>query len=145
MKQTIAIVHGPNLNWLGKRETALYGKVSWGEVWERLQARAAQEKLRMIYFHSNSEGALLDYLQNLEENVGGILLNAGAYSHTSIALRDGVASLSVPVVEVHITKLQKREPFRHFSYLADVVVGSITGFGTDGYFLGLALLKTLLQ
>lgn len=145
MTKTVALVHGPNLNWLGKREPHFYGKSSWGGVWENLQQRAAEENITLTYFQSNSEGALLDHLQSLETKAAGLLLNAGAYSHTSIALRDCVASLSVPVVEVHITKLQKREPFRHFSYLADVVVGSIIGFGTDGYFLGLALLKTLLQ
>lgn len=145
MSKAIAIVHGPNLNRLGKRETTLYGKKSWSEVWEQLQSRAAEAEIVLTYFQSNSEGALIDHLQGLDEKVGGILLNAGAYTHTSIALRDGVASLSVPVVEVHITRLQKRESFRHVSYLTDVAAGTITGFGTDGYFLGLALLKTLLQ
>src|SRR3989344_3623051 len=135
-----AVLNGSNLNWLGKRERAIYGLESWGAIWNRLQKWAPSQDANLTYFQSNSEGTLIDTLQEIDSKVDGVVFNPGAYAHTSIALRDCVASLKVPVVEVHLSKIQQRETFRHHSYIADVAQGCITGFGEQGYFLGLELL-----
>ena len=136
-----AVLNGSNLNWLGKRERAIYGLESWGAIWNRLQKWAPSQDANLTYFQSNSEGTLIDTLQEIDSNVDGVVFNPGAYAHTSIALRDCVASLRVPVVEVHLSKLSKREKFRQFSFIADVAQITIVGFGADGYLLGLTWLK----
>lgn len=140
-----AIINGPNLNRLGKREPKIYGLQSWNQIWEDLLAWAQKENITLQYFQSNHEGDLIDKLQEWEGRVDGIVMNPGAYAHTSIALRDCVAGLDKPVVEVHITKTQRRESFRRNSYISDVAATFISGFGVKGYFLGLALLKYLVQ
>jgi len=141
----IAVVNGPNLNWLGKREPKIYGSLSWKNIWEDLQTKAEKRDIPLIHFQSNSEGGLIDRLQELDSEVQGVLFNPGGYAHTSVALRDCVASLRIPVVEVHITKVQKREVFRHRGLTAEAADACITGFGADSYFLGLELLQTLVQ
>lgn len=132
------ILNGPNLNWLGKRETALYGALSMEQVMLDIQRRYPD--VYFTYYQSNHEGDLIDRLQEpLEqqarglEDITGIVLNAGGYSHTSVALRDAVAMCPVPVVEIHITDISQRESFRHVSLLTDVCAHSIVGHGTDGY------------
>ncbi|MDP2599211.1 MAG: type II 3-dehydroquinate dehydratase [Deltaproteobacteria bacterium] len=137
----ISIVHGPNLNWLGKRETAIYGTQTWEAIFAGLQAWGKKNEVALSWFQSNHEGVLIDYLQKVDSEVDGVLINPGAYSHTSIALRDCVASLDLPVIEIHLSKLQKREAFRHHSYIAEVAQATIAGFGPKGYMLGLELLK----
>lgn len=140
-----AIVHGPNLNWLGRRETQIYGSHSWEMIWEQLIKWSEKNSSKLVFFQSNSEGALIDYLQSCDNEFDGILLNPGAYTHTSIALRDCVACLRPPVVEVHFSNIYLRESFRHCSYIAEVAKASILGFGKEGYFLGLELLQYLVQ
>lgn len=145
MKRSFAVINGPNLNWLGKREPKVYGAKSWDQIAQQLETWAKATESNLIFFQSNSEGALIDYLQSVSSQVEGIVFNPGAYAHTSIALRDCVAMLPVPVVEVHLTPIHQRESFRRHSYLADVSIACITGFGDKGYFLGLELLRYLLK
>jgi 3-dehydroquinate dehydratase-2 len=133
----ILVLHGPNLNLLGRREPALYGTVSLQQIDKALaeQARAAGFGVRI--FQSNHEGELVDLIQAHGPEVAGLVINAAALTHTSIALRDAVLGVGVPAVEVHLSNIHRREPFRHQSFLADVVVGQVLGFGPASYRLGL--------
>lgn len=135
MDGRIVILNGPNLNWLGKRDVTLYGTLSMEQV--MLDIQRCYPDVYFTYYQSNHEGDLIDQLQQpLEpghEPVAGIVLNAGGYSHTSVALRDAVALCPVPVVEVHITDISQRETFRRVSLLTDVCTHSIIGHGTNGY------------
>ena len=125
----ILILNGPNLNLQGRRDPEVYGTETFEEFLERL--RAGFQGVEFGYFQSNVEGELIDALQRAEGRYDGVVLNAGGYTHTSVALRDAVAAVSVPVVEVHISSILAREEFRHVSLLAPVVKGSIMGFGLD--------------
>jgi 3-dehydroquinate dehydratase-2 len=132
----IVIINGPNLNLLGKREPAIYGTRSMEQVLVEMQR--AHMDIHLTYLQSNHEGDLIDWIQehgcaSLEKEVDGIVLNAGGYTHTSVALRDAVACAQVPVVEVHISDISQREEFRRTSLLTDVCAHSIIGHGTDGY------------
>ena len=129
----ISIVNGPNLNLIGSRETAIYGDISLNTYFKNL--KKLYNTIEFDFFQSNVEGELIDYLQQCTAN--GIILNAGGYTHTSVAIRDCVAAISTPVVEVHISNLKKREDFRHESLISDVVEGCIFGFGLEGYRLAL--------
>ena len=128
----ILILNGPNLNLLGRREPAIYGNRSFEDYLEELRKRFPQD--RLVYVQSNHEGDLIDTLQEYGfGKVAGIVFNAGGYSHTSVSLRDAVAAIEAPVVEVHISDITKREPFRRTSLLTDVAACSITGHGLQGY------------
>lgn len=127
----ILIINGPNLNLLGKREPEIYGPRSFDDFYHELKSQFSG--IHFDYFQSNHEGALLDKLHEAGFSADGIVLNAGAYTHTSIALADAVAAITAPVVEVHISNVHAREPFRHHSYLAATCAGSITGLGLEGY------------
>ena len=135
----IVILNGANLNCLGRREPAIYGRKSMEQV--MLELQQAYPDIHFTYYQSNHEGDLIDRLQeplvesqkSKVESISGIVLNAGGYTHTSVALRDAVALCPVPVVEVHISDISKREPFRRISLLTDVCAHTITGHGTDGY------------
>jgi len=130
---TVLVINGPNLNLLGEREPAVYGSATLADV-EALCAAAAQRHgLVAECRQSNHEGALIDWVQEGRRGIAGIVLNAGGYTHTSIALRDAVSACRVPVVEVHISDIRAREPFRHHSYLADVVTHHVIGRGVEGY------------
>ena len=129
----VIIINGPNLNLLGKREPSVYGTESFETYFKVLKSKFPQVKL--TYFQSNIEGELIDQLQN--SKVDGIILNAGGYTHTSVALRDCIAAISTPVVEVHISNIAARESFRHESLLTPVCNGCIFGFGLDSYKLAL--------
>ena len=128
----ILIVNGPNLNLLGSRETQIYGNVSFADFLTELKSKSSAE---ISYFQSNVEGELINVLQDADAD--GIILNAGGYTHTSVALRDCIAAISTPVVEVHISNITARESFRHESMLSPVCVGCIFGFGMKGYELAL--------
>lgn len=130
----ILVLNGPNLNLLGKREPEIYGRQSFEEFFETLKSRFSEHDLE--YFQSNHEGALLDKLHEVGFSCGGIVFNPGAYTHTSIALRDAISAISSPVFEVHISNLAEREDFRQKSFVADVCVGSISGMGLEGYAVG---------
>lgn len=127
----ILIINGPNLNLLGKRETHIYGESSFEDFFAQLQQERPGAELH--YFQSNHEGQLIDKLHEAGYHFGGIVLNAGGFTHTSVALRDAVAAVSTPVIEVHISNIMARERFRHHSYLSAVCAGSIFGLGLDGY------------
>lgn len=130
----ILILNGPNLNLQGRRETQVYGVQTFGDYLDELRAHYPQVALECL--QSNHEGALIDAVQQAEGVYDGVVLNAGGYTHTSVALRDAVAAVEVPVVEVHISSILAREEFRRVSLLAPVAVGSIMGFGLDSYRLG---------
>jgi 3-dehydroquinate dehydratase-2 len=128
----IAVVNGPNLNLLGQREPSLYGEATFETFFETLKT----PQVNLEYFQSNVEGELINFIQAFKGE--GILLNAGAYTHTSIALRDCIASIAVPVIEVHITNVAARETFRHDSYLTPVCKGLVMGFGLESYRMALS-------
>jgi 3-dehydroquinate dehydratase-2 len=132
----IIIINGPNLNLLGVREPEIYGGETFEDFFERLQLDFPGVCLH--YFQSNAEGAIIDKLHEVGFRFDGIILNAGAYTHTSIAIADAVAAINTPVIEVHISNVFAREPFRHHSYLAKYCTGSIAGLGLQGYALALA-------
>jgi 3-dehydroquinate dehydratase II len=127
----IAIINGPNLNLLGKREIEIYGKQSFDDYFNQL--KSTYSTIDLFYFQSNIEGELIDTLHKIGFNYDAIILNAGAYTHTSIAIADAVAGIKTPVIEVHISNIFSREDYRHVSYLGKHCIGSISGFGLEGY------------
>jgi 3-dehydroquinate dehydratase II len=128
----IAIVNGPNLNLLGQREAKIYGNKTFEAYFSELKEKYST--IQLVYFQSNIEGEIIDFLHDTDKtNVDNVILNAGAYTHTSIAIRDAIAGINTPVIEVHISNLLKRESFRHDSMIGPVVSGSIMGFGIKGY------------
>ncbi|MEL6777661.1 MAG: type II 3-dehydroquinate dehydratase [Cyanobacteria bacterium J06597_16] len=134
---SILVLNGPNLNMLGKREPAVYGAQTLQAINDALAETAASLAVTLTFFQSNHEGALVDEVQAALDRHQGILINPGAYTHTSVAIRDAIAAVAIPTVEVHLSNIHKREAFRHHSYLAPVAVGQISGFGADSYRLGL--------
>ena len=132
----ILIINGPNLNMLGVREPAVYGNIDFDGMLQQIKAYA--EKLNIVteFFQSNHEGSLVDKIQQVAE-FDGIIINAGAYTHTSVAIRDALLSISKPFIEVHISNVHSREPFRHHSYLSDIAEGVIVGLGIKGYLFAL--------
>jgi len=143
-KPSVLVVHGPNLNMLGTRETNVYGNRTLADIDADLRALAAELGLAVESFQSNSEGELVSALQSARGRHAAVLINPAAYTHTSVAIRDAVLTLDIPVVEVHLSNIHRREEFRHRSLLADVVVGQITGFGPTSYLLGLRALAELI-
>ena len=137
----ILIINGPNLNLLGKREPNIYGEQTFDSYFDSL--KSSYNEINLHYFQSNSEGALIDKLHEVGFSYDGIIINAGAYTHTSIALADAVGSISTPVLEVHISNIYARETFRHKSYLAPYCIGSIVGLGLRGYQFALEYLLKL--
>jgi 3-dehydroquinate dehydratase-2 len=133
----VAIVHGPNLRLLGRREPAVYGTDTLEDVERAVQALAAQLGTEVEFFQSNHEGAILDFVEEAATRVDGFVVNPGALTHTSVALRDALLGVELPFVEVHLSNTAAREPFRRHSYLADVAVGAVYGFGVHSYLLGL--------
>lgn len=131
----IIIINGPNLNLLGVREKGIYGDQGFGSYFETLQA--AYPQVALTYFQSNHEGTIIDKIHEVGFSHDGIVLNAGAYTHTSLAIADAIAAVNTPVVEVHISNVYAREAFRHHSYLAKNCKGVICGFGLDGYRLAI--------
>lgn len=129
----IIIINGPNLNLLGKREPEIYGEDTFEDFMIHLKGKFVDDDVMLEYFQSNHEGELLDKLHEVGFEYDGIILNAGAYTHTSIALADAVAGIETPVIEVHISNVHKREEFRQHSFLSPVVEGVIVGFGLRGY------------
>lgn len=142
---SILVLHGPNLNLLGLREPGIYGSVTLAEIDTRLVEIAHSLDVKVHSFQSNHEGALVDAIHAARDRDRGIVINAGAYTHTSIALRDAITAVQIPTVEVHLSNIYNRENFRHHSYLAAVAIGQISGFGAHSYFLGLQALVAHLQ
>lgn len=141
MKQLI-IINGPNLNLLGKREIDIYGNRSFEDYFQELKDQF-RGRCQLFYFQSNSEGALLDKIHETGFSIDGIILNGGAYTHSSVAIGDAIAAISSPVVEVHISNVYAREPFRHHSYFSAHCAGCIIGCGLDGYRLAIEYLMGL--
>ena len=141
----LLLLNGPNLNLLGRREPGLYGATTLEQIEARLVQQAAARGVQLSCFQSNHEGALVDRIHQARGDVDGILINAGAYTHTSIAIRDALLGVAIPYVELHLSNVHAREPFRHHSYLADRAVGVICGFGAGSYGLALEGLLAHLQ
>jgi 3-dehydroquinate dehydratase II len=139
------VLHGPNLNLLGVREPSIYGAVTLPEINKQLLALAAGQNFKVEVLQSNHEGVIVDAIHGALGHHDGILINAAAYTHTSVAIRDAISAVKIPAVEVHLSNVHQREAFRHHSYLASVVLGQITGFGANSYYLGLQALLTHLQ
>lgn len=137
----IEIINGPNLNLLGKREPAIYGKAGFEEVFEALRSRFPDVDL--IYNQSNVEGELVNMIQAAGSRADGLIINPGGYSHTSVAVADAIAAIGIPVIEVHISNLLSREEFRHTSITGRYCRGTIMGLGTDGYRLAVEALKEI--
>ena len=136
-KRKILVLHGPNLNMLGKREPKIYGKLTLEQVNRKIAALAAELGVEIEARQSNIEGELVGWIQQAPKEFGAVILNAGAYTHSSIALRDALTAAGIPAVEVHLSNIYKREAFRKHSYIAEAAVGQITGFGVNSYLLGL--------
>ncbi|WP_338430974.1 type II 3-dehydroquinate dehydratase [Synechococcus elongatus] len=141
----ILVLHGPNLNLLGLREPTIYGQTSLAEINTDLVQLGQSLGAAVSTLQSNHEGALVDAIHAARGEQDGLVINAGAYTHTSVAIRDAIAGTQIPTVEVHLSNIHQRESFRHYSYLAAVVLGQICGFGPDSYQLGLRAIINHLQ
>jgi len=137
MPVEILLINGPNLNLLGQRETSIYGALSLDEIGRRATEHARRRGATLHAYQSNHEGAMVDAVHDARNGVQGLVINAGAYTHTSIALRDAIAAVAIPAIEVHLSNVYAREEFRHHSMLARVCVGVIAGFGWRSYLLGI--------
>ncbi|MDJ0659931.1 MAG: type II 3-dehydroquinate dehydratase [Crocosphaera sp.] len=142
---SILIIHGPNLNMLGTREPGIYGSVTLEAINRLLSEKAESLGVTLCVTQSNHEGVIIDAIQSALGKHQGILINAGAYTHTSVAIRDALSAVKIPTVEVHLSNIYQREPFRHHSYIAPIAVGQISGFGANSYLLGLEALHHYLK
>lgn len=133
----VLVLHGPNLNMLGKRERSVYGDVSLKAINTAITRLAKQERVQVEIRHSNQEGELVTWIQDARDRFDAIVINPAGYTHTSVALRDAIAGVALPTIEVHLTNIYRREEFRHRSYIAGVALGQISGFGPTGYLLGI--------
>ena len=141
----VLVLHGPNLNTLGEREPEIYGRVTLAEIDGELRRLGAELGLEVESFQSNSEGGLVDRIQAARGQYQALLINPAAYTHTSVAIRDAIQMLGIPMVEVHLSNVYRREPFRHHSTVADVVDGRIMGFGPESYYLALRAAAALIR
>jgi 3-dehydroquinate dehydratase II len=141
----ILVIHGPNLNLLGLREPEVYGALNLTQINEKLEALAVQEGLSLRIIQSNSEGDIVDAIHAGLDWADAIVINPGAYTHTSVAIRDAIAGIRLPTVEVHLSNIYRRETFRQHSYVSPVVVGQVAGFGVNSYLLGLLAAKRTLE
>ena len=134
MAKNLLLLNGPNLNLLGIREPEVYGSTTLADIEAAAKTQAASAQAVLVSFQSNHEGALIDRIQAARvEKIDAIIINPGGLTHTSVALRDALAGVAIPFIEVHISNIHKREPFRHTSFLSDIAVGVICGLGTEGY------------
>ncbi|ETX07680.1 MAG: 3-dehydroquinate dehydratase [Candidatus Entotheonella gemina] len=133
----ILVIHGPNLNLLGTREPGIYGAATLPEINRRLQREAEEAGHTLSFFQSNHEGAIVDYIQQQGREADILIINPGAYTHTSVAIRDAILAVALPAIEVHLSNIHQREPFRRHSYLSDICIGQVVGFGPQSYSLAL--------
>lgn len=145
MAKKVLVIHGPNLNLLGLREKGIYGDVTLREIDSRLKKLAKEIGVEVSSFQSNSEGEIVDAIHGSIGKVDAIVINPAAYTHTSVAIRDAILAVAIPVIEVHLSNIHKREGFRHRSFISDVAVGTIAGFGPESYYIGLRAAKNLLN
>ena len=138
------VLHGPNLNLLGLREPEVYGSTTLDKIVQLLEEDGQKLQVRITSLQSNHEGVLIDAIHAAREQHQGIIINPGAYTHTSVAIRDAIAAVQIPTVEVHLSNIYTREEFRHHSYIAPVAIGQISGFGVESYRLGLRALVNYL-
>ena len=141
----ILVLNGPNLNLLGTRETDIYGTHSLADIEASVRHRAAAAKLEVEFHQSNSESQLVDWVQSARDRAIGLIINAGAYTHTSVALLDALRAIDIPIVEVHLSNIFRREEFRHHSYVSQAATGMITGFGPQGYDMAVDALISLIK
>jgi len=141
----ILLIHGPNLNLLGKREPEIYGTLTLDDINKRVLGLAVELGVDVTFFQSNHEGELVQKIQDAMGVYQAIVINPGAYTHTSVALRDAVSSTGIPVIETHLSNIYKREEFRHHSYISGVAVGQISGFGPDSYLLAVRAAVNLIK
>jgi 3-dehydroquinate dehydratase II len=136
--EKILVLNGPNLNLLGSREPDIYGKTTLAGIQKLLATEAKALRCKLVFFQSNNEGDLVNRIQKaVKEKIPGIIINAAAFTHTSVALHDCLKAVDIPTVEVHLSNIYKREPFRHHSYISPAAIGQICGFGAYSYILGL--------
>ena len=136
-RKKILILNGPNLNLLGTRQPEIYGKLTLAQIEKQLRMLAKELAVEIEFRQSNDEGELVTWIQQAAGRFAAIVINPAAYTHTSLAMRDAISAVGLPLVEIHLSNIHKREQFRHHSYIAEVAVGQITGFGVDSYLLGL--------
>jgi 3-dehydroquinate dehydratase-2 len=139
----VLVVHGPNLNLLGEREPEVYGHTRLADIDRELQQLGRQMNMEVATFQSNSEGAIVDRIQQARGKSEILIINPGAYTHTSVAIRDAILAVAMPTIEVHLSNVYKREPFRHHSTIADIAHGRIMGFGAESYSLALQAARTI--
>jgi 3-dehydroquinate dehydratase-2 len=141
----ILVLHGPNLNLLGSREPGIYGHFGLEEINSRIQEYGSQLGVEVKFFQSNHEGELIDALHESRSSVAGVVINPGGYTHTSVAIRDAISAIGIPVVEVHLSNIYAREDFRHISMISAVCIGKVSGFGWHSYLLGLQGLVEMIR
>ncbi len=135
--EKILVIHGPNLNLLGKRETKVYGNTTLDKINEKLREIAKKSGIELLTFQSNSEGAIVDFIQENGFTASGLIINPAAYTHTSVAIRDAILAVKILTYEVHLSNVYSREEFRHHSYIRDIAKGILVGFGPNGYYMAL--------
>ena len=145
MNNKIIIINGPNLNLLGEREQSQYGSLTFESLKEKCLKKASKLKIEAEFFQSNIEGEIVDKIQDSRKNYDGIIINAAAFTHTSVAIRDALEIYKKPVIELHISNIYKREEFRHKSLISDIVSGGIFGLGSYGYILAIISLEKMLK
>ena len=145
MKNKIIVINGPNLNLLGEREKEKYGNFSLKDVENDCLNFSKKNDMEVSFYQSNVEGELINFIQDSRDNFNGLIINAGGYTHTSVAIHDALKILKMPIIELHITNIYKREEFRHKSLISNVAAGIICGFGTDGYIMSLNAIKKILE
>jgi len=144
MKGKIAVLNGPNINLTGERETGVYGSVTLDDINRSIAEHASALGLECVFFQSNSEGAIIDRLHSLRKECDGVIINAGAYTHYSYAIRDAIAAIRLPCIEVHMSNVAAREEFRRTSVIGSVCAGTIAGFGKNSYILAIDAIKMLI-
>ncbi|MBU1163224.1 MAG: type II 3-dehydroquinate dehydratase [Proteobacteria bacterium] len=140
----VLVIHGPNLNMLGKREPDIYGKTTLDEINKKLENMGKKLGIAVDTFQSNHEGEIVDKIQEVMGMCQGIIINPAAYTHTSVAIRDALLLLGIPIIEIHLSNIYKREPFRHRSMIADITTAQISGFGALGYNMALEAIATMI-
>jgi 3-dehydroquinate dehydratase-2 len=144
-KKKILVLKGPNLNLLGKRQPEIYGKLTLEQINQKVRALAKDLAVEVEIRQSNHEGDLVTWIQEAPKQFGAIVINPAAYTHTSIGMRDAITAIGIPTIEIHLSNIHKREPFRHRSHIAEAAVGQIAGFGANSYLLGIRAAAELIQ